>query len=304
MKTLCVALFWLLLGGCGGSGSPAGGELVEAHDVPYPPPAGGDASMSLLDIYHLPGGGQRLVVFVHGGSWVGGDKANLRGAPDLVRWFTERGWVVAAPNFRLASGPGQPRDVTYADQCADVAGALAWLQDHRADYGVTGPGMLLVGYSSGAHLVALLAADESYLQSAGVSHAHLAGAVSLDVHAYDVPYALALMKGSRLEDNIPLIEHLFGTTEAEQRIGSPSSYAPDAKVPPSLLISAGPPAERGSHGHIASSATRRYTELLQAAGHRASFHHYNHETHASLVLDFGTEGDGPTAAVGDFLNEL
>jgi hypothetical protein len=164
--------------------------------------------------------------------------------------------------------------------------------------------MLLMGYSSGAHLVALLAADETYLELAGLSHASLAGAMSFDVHAYDVPYALELMQGSELAANIPLIEHLFGETEEEQRVGSPSTYAPEADVPPSLLVSAEPSAEEGSHGFISSSATRRYGDLLVDSGHDATFVHYDDETHSSLVLDFGTQGDGPTEEVAAFLEDF
>ena len=39
------------------------------------------------------------------------------------------------------------------------------------------------------------------------------GAISLDVHAYDVPYALELMKGSVVERNMRIIRHLFGSTQ-------------------------------------------------------------------------------------------
>jgi len=93
-------------------------------------------------------------------------------------------------------------------------------------------------------------------------------------------------------------------TEEEQRIGSPSTYAPGAAVPPTLLVSAEPSAEEGSHGYIASRASQRYAELLLSAGHRASWSHHDDETHSSLVLDFGTPGDGPTGDVGAFIDGL
>ncbi len=312
--TLLAPLAWLLLAaGAACAAAPDDDPTpdddppvapVTELDLPYPPPPGGDAAMSLLDLYHQPDGEpRRLLVFVHGGSWVGGDKGNLALAEDLVPWFLERGFVVAAPNFRLASPPAEGHAVTYAEQATDVAYALAWLRDHGADYGVTEPGAVLLGYSSGAHLVALLAADERYLASAGLSHGDLAGAISFDVHAYDVPYALQLMEGSVVENNIPLIEHLFGDTEEQQRIGSPSTYVAGTAVPPSLLVSAEPSAEVGSHGYITAQATQAHAARLQAAGREATWVHYDGETHSSLVMDFGQPGDGPTAAVEDFLGE-
>lgn len=279
-------------------------EIVEEFDIPYPPPAGGDPALSQLDIYYKPDGApKRLLVFIHGGSWIGGDKGNLRSTMDLVNWFVDRGFVVAAPNFRLASSE-EPREVTYAEQVTDIAYALAWLDENGAAYGVTEPGMVLLGYSSGAHLVALLAADERYLQLAGLAHDDLAAAMSFDVHAYDVPYALQLMQGSELADNIPLIEFLFGATEAEQRVGSPSSYAPTADMPPTLLISADPSAVEGTKGYISYQTTERYANLLADLGHTVAWSHFDDETHHSLVADFGTAGDRPTAVVETFLEGL
>jgi acetyl esterase/lipase len=288
-----------------GSNTDQQPEIVEELDVPYTPPDGGDPDMALLDIYYLPDGEpKRLLVFVHGGSWVGGDKSNLELAPALVPWFIDQGFVVAAPNFRLASPLGGPLEVSYADQATDVAFALAWLDDNGDTYGVTEPGAVLMGYSSGAHLVALLAADEQYLQSAGLAHDDLAAAISFDVHAYHVPYALELMQGSELEENILLIEHLFGQTEAEQLVGSPASYVEDAAVPPSLLVSADPSAEVGTKGYISKLATEQHGELLVACGHQATWVHYDDETHSSLVLDFGTAGDEPTEEVGSLFEDL
>jgi acetyl esterase/lipase len=280
-------------------------DIVSEHDIPYTPPDGGDPDMSLLDVYYRPDGEPKhLLVFVHGGSWVGGDKGNLEEAPTLIEWFVDEGFVVAAPNFRLASPPSAPQDVTYADQVTDVAFALSWLDVNGADYGVTEPGALLLGYSSGAHLVALIASDEQYLQLAGLTHGHLHAAISFDVHAYDVPFALELMQGSEIEDNIPLIEGLFGETEAEQLAGSPSSYVADAAVPPSLLVSADPSAEPTSKGYIARTTTEQHAQLLESHGHQVTAVHYDDETHSSLVMDFGTGGDEPTAAVDELLTEL
>ncbi len=286
-----------------GDDDDAAADPAEEKDIPYPPPEGGDPDLALLDIYYQPDGQPRgLLVFVHGGSWVSGDKENLAEAPDLVPWFLGRGYVVAAVNFRLASTQGGPQEVTCADQATDIAHALAWLRDHGADYGVTEPATVLMGYSSGAHLVALLAADERYLDGVGMSHTDLAGVMSFDVHAYDVPYALELMQGSVVEDNIPLIEYLFGDTEEAQREGSPSAYVASAAVPPSLILSAEPSLEEvGSHGHVAGLASQRHADLLLSHGREATWIHYDEESHSSLVLDFGGGDDGPTEAVADFL---
>jgi len=280
-------------------------RMEQDLDVAYTPPEDGDETMALLDVFYVPDGRpKKLLVFVHGGSWIGGDKDNLGTTQAFIPWFLHRNFVVAVPNFRLASAPGGPREVTYADQATDIAFALAWLKENAKDYGVTEPGMILLGYSSGAHQVALLAADERYLESAGMSHADLAASISFDVHAYDVPYALELMQGSELEGNIELIEFLFGDTEEEQREGSPSTYAEEADLVPTLLVSADPSQNEGSKGYIARRATERYAQQLEAWGHDVTSIHFDDETHNSLVMDFGTDNDGPTQAVEEFLEGL
>ena len=72
--------------------------------------------------------------------------------------------------------------------------------------------------------------------------------------ARDSAHALGLMVGSVVRDNIPLIEHLFGDTAAEQREGSPIACV-DGDVAPALLVSVQlSPSEPGTHGDIVSQA--------------------------------------------------
>jgi len=298
-----------LFSGCGGGGFVAtheSGPRIEKLDVAYTPPANGDPQVAKMDIYSIPNGNpKRFMVFIHGGSWVTGDKSNLSTTADtLIQWFVERDFVVVAPNFRLATAPGNTQVVTYREQATDIAQALAWLSNNGSQYGVTQKEILLLGFSSGAHLVALVSTDPSYLQSAGIDLSHIRASISLDIHVYDVTHGLQLMKGSTVEANIPLIKFLFGNTAAEQLSGSPAFYAPDAPVPPSLLISAEPSLPVGSHGYITSMASKRYAQLLLDSGHQATWEHFDNKTHLSLVSRFGTAGDGPTAAVEQFLISL
>lgn len=287
--------------------SPERVETVSVIDLPYNAPSDGDPAMSLLDVYHRPDGApKRLVVLVHGGSWVSGDKSNfdLQSAT-FVDWWLDRGYVVAAVNFRLATTPVMSPQIGPMDQARDIASALKWLDDNRRGFGVTERGATLVGFSSGAHLVALLGADGRYIESVGLPESHVQATISLDVHAYDVPFALELMRGSVVEDNIRLIRHLFGESQEEQAAASPISYADRDYVAPALLISAEPsPDDAGTHGYIVNTAAQHYLAALQAEGHVARHHHFDDETHSSLAVDFGADGDEPTSAVAAFLATL
>lgn len=284
----------------------AAAERVVELDLPYTPPQGGDPGRSTVDLFYLADDRpKRLVVLVHGGSWVSGDKRNFRdAAPGLIDWWLERDFVVAAVGFRLASPVGTADPVRPVDQARDIAHAIAWLDQNGTDFGITEPGVVAFGFSSGAHLVALLGADGGYLDEVGLVPEHIAATISMDVHVYDVPYALELMEGSVVADNIALITHLFGETEAEQLQGSPAHFT-QSYVAPAFLASAQPsPDEEGTHGYIVYHAASRYQAALQAVGHTSEHHHWNDQTHSSLVVDFGQGDHGPTEAVDAFLDAL
>ena len=307
----------MLLGACqsrgsvvetAADGSEAGtGELLTFTDLAYDLPDGVDDSLATLDLFRPDDAARRpLVVLVHGGSWVSGDKSGFsESAPDFVPWWIDRGYVVAAVNFRLATPLGQPQLVVPADQASDVAHAVASLLAEAAVHHIEASApVTLIGYSSGAHLVALLGADGRIVEAAGLDPDRVAATVSLDVHVYDVPFALDLMVGSVVEDNMPLIRHLFGETEEQQLESSPIAHL-DGHVAPAMLVSVdASTSEVGSHGYIVDQAARHYAAALGDAGHEAQTFHDESEDHAGLAMGFGAEGDAVTAAVGAFLDAL
>ncbi|NND79772.1 MAG: alpha/beta hydrolase [Maribacter sp.] len=259
---------------------------------------------STLDLYYDQSATtpKKLLVFVHGGSWVSGDKNHIRKTKALRQWFINKGYAVAVPNFRLSTRPNNIQEkVTYREQVQDIARAMSWLVKNRGEYGIESSKILLAGYSSGAHLVALLSSDDSYLQNAGLSLDHIAGSISFDAHAYDVPYALKLMSGSDKQSRVPVIKHLFGGNAIQQLEGSPIHYIKGANVPPTLLISADPSTKEGSKGYISLMTAKHYQKALVNAGHSAKALHFDNETHKSLVMDFGVANDKPTKAVERFL---
>lgn len=290
---------WLVIGWLLSAASAGHvGFVEESKDLVYGP----DASHR-LDLFHGGAEARPLVVFVHGGSWVGGDKDNLAKAPGFVPWFQERGYAVAAPEFRHASVP-PGGEVGVDEMLEDVSRSIAWLQDHGDELGVRSDSIVLVGFSSGAHLVSLLSTDGTWLEKAGSSTADLAAVVALDVHAYDVPLALGQMEGSELHRNRPLIQHLFGATEAEQRALSPSSYLATSTVPPTLLVSTGDASRKGSKGRIARETNRLQRDRMLENGHQAEHLHLDSASHSSLVMGFGRQGHATTEAVGSLLESL
>jgi len=62
-------------------------------------------------------------------------------------------------NFRLSPG------VRHPEHARDVARAFAWTRRHIKEYAGDPDRIVLAGHSAGAHLVALLAADSTYLKA-------------------------------------------------------------------------------------------------------------------------------------------
>lgn len=103
-----------------------------------------------LDIYRQKERGELvpLLVFIHGGGWKGGDRADY-----LVYLipFAKKGYMTATVSYRLlADGP-------YPACVEDIVDAFQWFYKHGEEYGYDVNRIAVIGGSAGAHL-ALMAA--------------------------------------------------------------------------------------------------------------------------------------------------
>ena len=102
-----------------------------------------------LDLY-LPAAGatapRPAIVFVHGGGWRTGVRANF--APMAIR-MAERGYAAATISYRLA--PEAP----YPAAIHDVKAAVRWVRAHAADYGIDAGRIAVAGGSAGGQIAAL-----------------------------------------------------------------------------------------------------------------------------------------------------
>jgi len=135
------------------STSPAGVPSIpgvrQLLDIPYVP---GGTEQQRLDLY-LPaasGAVRPLVVYVHGGSWMGFDKSYNYCKECGVLSLLDHGYAVASVNYRLTG------NASYPAQIEDCKSAIRFLRAHAAEYGIKSDRIGAWGTSAGGHLVALL----------------------------------------------------------------------------------------------------------------------------------------------------
>lgn len=90
-----------------------------------------------------------VVLQIHGGGWVTGDKRHQAGP--LMNLLAARGWACVAANYRLSPA------ATFPDHIVDVKRAIAWVRRNGAEHGLDPRFIAVTGGSAGGHLAALAA---------------------------------------------------------------------------------------------------------------------------------------------------
>ena len=115
-----------------------------ARDIAY-----GPDPLHKLDIYTTPGGSRRpVLLFVHGGAFVAGDKHGAFYPDNVTLWAAKQGMVGVGINYRLA--PQHP----WPAGAQDLAAAIAWTRANIGRYGGDPDRIVLFGHSAGANHVA------------------------------------------------------------------------------------------------------------------------------------------------------
>jgi acetyl esterase/lipase len=252
--------------------APSEGEVK--RDVAYgPEPA------QRLDVY-LPKGAQRapVLVMVHGGAWRLGDKAMDATVTNKAAHWVPKGYAFVSVNYGMS--PPDP-----LRQAADVARALAFAQTQADSWGADPERFVLMGHSSGAHLVALIASDPSIAQKAGAKP--WLGTIVLDSAALDVT---RIMKARHFR----LYDKAFGDDPSYWHNASPIHRLAGAPKPMLLVCSS----LRGDSCPQAEAFAQKVGSLGGSARVMPIA-----KPHGQINRDLGTPGSY-TDAVVSFLKSL
>jgi len=139
---------WLALGCLVATSLHAAPKLPEGvevlRDLEYAQIKGVSLKLDLYRPQAMPSAPMPLVIWVHGGGWRNGTKANCPAA-----WLATKGYAVASLDFRLL--PEHP----WPAQIEDPIAALRWLRRESGKFGYDASRTAAMGGSSGGHVVAL-----------------------------------------------------------------------------------------------------------------------------------------------------
>jgi acetyl esterase/lipase len=280
---------------------PARFEVKQVSNIVYRPwAANEDASLNKnkLDLY-LPVGCRDfpVMMFIHGGAWVFGDKNQLGLYQMLANYWAKRGIGVVVANYRLSPGVQHPAHIQ------DVAKAFAWINANIGGYGGDVHQLFVSGQSAGGHLVSLLATDESYLKAEGLALSDIKGVLTLS-GVYNLPAryaasglpAVAGMPTGRdaVQPRSMPFARVFGNDPKLVQQAAPMSHVHKGLPPFMVLFAQRDP-------KILREMAVEFSGALKKAGQSVDLVEAPGRNHFTEILFMGQKGDPVVAAMTGFL---
>ncbi|MGI9549793.1 MAG: alpha/beta hydrolase [Aurantibacter sp.] len=228
---------FLLMVGCSFGQIKEKREITEHRDIDYLEGQSVDTVQRLNLVLPEGNGKYPLLIWIGGGAWSYVDR-NVE--MDLAKKFAREGIGVASVGHRLSSARWQDSTLSVGIQhpkhIQDVASSIKWLYDNAPKYGYDKEKIFIGGFSSGAHLAALIGLDDTYLKDEGLTKDVIKGMIPIS-GTYDIlNYHEVFKTGDRPEFAELHVETIFGDTREDFINASPTSYLGNLGIP-ILLIS-------------------------------------------------------------------
>lgn len=254
-------------------------SLIQAQTFAYQP-RGGNATS--LDVYSFEGAQNApVMVYVHGGAWMIGDKRQVRDKP---AFFNANGYVFVSVNYTLV-----PRG-TVEGQMGEIDAAIGFVADNAARFGGDAGNISLMGHSAGAHLVTMAVVNPGPRAQALLAKGALRAVIANDTIAYDIAQ-IAAGAGGRLPR---LYRRPFSEDPARWAALSPISYAADARDLPRFLLT------YSAQGNAAARAmaVNNFANMLRGAGAEVRVFDGAGYNHMQISRAVGVEADINAAILG------
>lgn len=208
-------------------------QVKEIFDIPYIDKIMEDDTLRRVNFF-LPQNTENppLLIWITGGAWSIVDRYN---ATTISKQFAKKGIAVAAIGHSLSScvflDPKRTTGVKHPAHIKDLAEAFNYLYNNAQKYGYNQNKIFVGGFSSGAHLSTLLACDEKYLKSHGLSFENISGIIPVS-GAYDISHYHNFFQNSdtpHIADQH--VKAVFGDTEEHFKDASPTTFVDKLSVP-------------------------------------------------------------------------
>lgn len=220
-----------------------------------------------------------VILFIHGGAWVHGDKRGFFGTyPKLAKTWAEHGIGCVVINYRLSPG------VRHPEHIRDVAKAFAWTHKHIGKYGGRADQIIVCGHSAGGHLASLLATDETYLKAEGLTVRNIRGVIPVS-GVYQVP------------TDTRVFDMVFGK-DAKVRLEASPIYHVKPGLPPFLIIYAD-----NDLDYCGCAPSEEFCRAILAKKCVAQTLEVKKRNHLSVLMRLATENDPAALAMDAFIQK-
>jgi len=273
---LAVGMSWSVFAKIASNGYTPPSGIKVLSDISY-----GKDKDQTLDVYIPTDAKDAPVIFmIHGGAWSGGDKADKSDVENKVAHWVTKGFIFISTNYRTLPKIGP------VGQAKDIETALLFSQQSVREWGGSPEKFILMGHSSGAHLVSLVSSNYSTVTENGIIP--WLGTVSLDISGYDIVKKISPPKPSEF------YKEKFGKDPDYWKKASPF-YALTDKIPPFLAICS-------TRNGDACIQAKNFLKKAKSLGSYGEFLATD-LSHSEINSELG-KGSCYTSNVDDFLKKL
>ncbi|SMD32760.1 Acetyl esterase/lipase [Reichenbachiella faecimaris] len=243
-------------------------------------------SLQSLDVYwNSESKNAKVLLFVHGGGWLSGDK---RQYGEMATHLAAQGLTAVVVNYRLSPL------VKFPAHTEDVASAINWTNQFIRNYNGDRNKIYLMGHSAGGHLVSLIALDGRYLKKHKLKAKSIQGVLTISA-----AFEIKPQEGGATKKYLGMV---FGDDENVWNQASCTSYVESksiGKVIPRFLISWGK--------HENSLITKESLNMMKEFednGIKVQTHIFDTKDHYAFVNELKNERSPFFGKVTQFMDHL
>lgn len=129
---------------------------IDYKDVEYKNTNGISQTLDIYGPKKEVKGRSKVLLYVHGGSWVYGSKDIPEAISPLLDAFREEGFTIISTSYQLMRG-----EENFYKQISDVKDTIRWIYKNKEKYNFNTDNIGVLGASSGAHLSLMAAYSDN-----------------------------------------------------------------------------------------------------------------------------------------------